>query len=114
MRVCKEIPGREPQGLENLMAEDRSTRLSQQLVKRIRRDTDLGGQFSTLAEEGATLERIRWREIGDVAWVLKVPLRDGSTMEFHSKWPASDLVRGKIKGYRSGWREACVLLPIDQ
>lgn len=91
------------------MAEDRPTRLSAQLVRRIKRDTAFGFDFVLDAEAKATISRLRWKDDEqDYAWELKVPCKDGTSKEFRSKIPASELVTYRLEGkysQDSGWHQ---------
>lgn len=75
------------------MADDRATRLSVQLVRKVRqfycRPPAVG------AETAATLTRTRYRDEDEIAWQLTVPMQNGSTERFCSKQPAHEVSTAK-------------------
>lgn len=78
------------------MAEDRVTRLSRQLAKKVRRECpEL--QLSVSGDNVAFIERTRFRSESDEAFALTIPRPGDRPLVFFSKTPASDLLKGHIR-----------------
>ncbi len=77
------------------MSEDRPTRLSVQLARKIRRDCpEL--KLLVAGDNLAVIQRIRFRSDDDEAWLLSVEVM-GKKVEFSSSYPASELVKKKLQ-----------------